>query len=97
MKKSAKLTKNIMIAMGLVLLLTVSASANSADQSIWFQNHSMSPTYDLGSGPTCGFSADAGQSIWFQNRIDPRPQHSEDMTLCSVDSFPGGSIWFHSN
>ena len=86
---------NIFFAVGIVLLLTVAASANTADQSIWFQNHSISQAYDLGSGPTCSFSADAGNSIWFQNQVYTQPQYTEPMTLCSVTSLPGDSIWFH--
>ena len=88
--------KSIIFAVGLVLLLSVAVSANSADQSIWFQNHSMSQSYDLGSGPTCSFSADAGQSIWFQNQVHTQPQHTEPMTLCSVTNLPADSIWFHN-
>jgi hypothetical protein len=87
--------KSIIFAVGLVLLLSAAVSANSADQSIWFQNHSMSQAYDLGSGPTCSFSANAGESIWFHNQVYTQPRHTEPMTLCSVTNLPGDSIWFH--
>lgn len=97
MKKTSKTIKNIVFAVGLVLLLSVAASANSADQSIWFQSHSMSPAYDLGSGPTCSFSADAGESIWFQYQNHTQARHDEPMTLCSVTSVPADSIWFFTN
>lgn len=97
MKKTSRIMTNMIFAVGLVLLLTVAASANSADQSIWFHNHSMSQAYDLGGGPTCSFSANAGESIWFQNQIYTQPEHSKSMTLCSVTTLPGDSIWFRSN
>ncbi|MEJ2661530.1 MAG: hypothetical protein P8Z73_12515 [Desulfobacteraceae bacterium] len=93
--KTPRTIKSIIFAVGLALLLSVAASANSADQSIWFQNHSMSQAYDLGSGPTCSFSANAGESIWFQNQVYTQPRHTESMTLCSVTNLPGDSIWFH--
>ena len=92
--KTSGTIKSIIFAVGLVLLLSVAASANSADQSIWFQNHSMSQAYDLGSGPTCSFSANAGENVWFQNQVYTQPRHTEPMTLCSVTNLPGDSIWF---
>ena len=94
--KTPRTIKSIIFAVGLALLLSVAASANSADQSIWFQNHAVSQSYDLGSGPTCSFSANAGESIWFQYQ-DHTQRYSEPMTLCSVTSLPGDSIWFHTN
>lgn len=97
MKRTSRTIKNIVFVMGLVLLLSVAASANSADQSIWFQNQSMSQAYNPGSGPTCSFSADAGQSVWFQNQIHTRPQHAETMALCSMTSLPADSIWFRTH
>jgi hypothetical protein len=97
MKKTSRTIKNIFFAVGLVLLLSVAASANSADQSIWFQHHSMSQAYDMGGGPTCSFSADAGESIWFQNQFRARPAYSESATLCSVTNLPGDSIWYLTN
>jgi hypothetical protein len=95
--KTPRTIKSIIFAVGLVLLLSVAASANSADQSIWFQNHSMSQAYDYGSGPTCSFSANAGESIWFHNQIHTRTQHAEPATLCSVTNLPGDSMWFRTN
>jgi hypothetical protein len=97
MKKTSKAIRNIFFAAGLVLLLTVAASANSADQSIWFQHNYASQSYDMGGGPTCSFTADAGQSIWFQNQSYARSHHTEPTTLCSVTSLPGDSIWFRTN
>jgi hypothetical protein len=97
MKKTSRTIKNIVFAVGLVLLLTVAASANSADQSIWFQSQGASPAYDLGSGPTCSFSADAGESIWFQYQNHTQARHDEPMALCSVTSLPGDSIYFRAN
>jgi hypothetical protein len=97
MKKTSRTMKNIIFAIGFVMLLTVAASANSADQSVWFQNHSMSPAYDLGGGPTCSFSADAGESIWFQNQFHSQPMQAEPTTLCRVTNLPGDSIWFRTN
>ena len=95
--KTSKTIKNIIFAVSLVLLLCIGASANSADQSIWFQNSSMSQAYDMAGGPTCSFSADAGESIWFQNQVHLRAPHAEAMTLCSVTNLPGDSIWFRTN
>lgn len=97
MKKSARTLKNVIFAVSLVLLLAVAASANSADQSIWFQSHSMSPTYDMAGGPTCSFSADAGESIWFQNQYHSQSSQAEHLSLCSVTNLPGDSIWFRAN
>ncbi len=97
MKRTSRTIINIVFAVSLVLLLSVAASANSADQSIWFQYHSKSQAYDMGSGPTCSFSANAGESIWFQNQFHARPVYSEPVTLCSVTDLPGDSIWFRTN
>lgn len=97
MKKTARTLKNVIFAVSLVLLLAAAASANSADQSIWFQSHSISQTYDMGGGPTCSFSAEAGESIWFQNQYDSQSSQTEHMSLCSVTNLPGDSIWFRTN
>ena len=97
MKRTSRTIRNIILVLGLVLLTGVAASANSADQSIWFRYHSMSPTYDVGSGPTCSFSADAGQSIWFQHQFHAQQAKHEFATLCSVTNLPGDSIWFRTN
>lgn len=97
MKTTSRTIMNIFFAVSLVLLVSVAASANSADQSIWFQHHSISQAYDMGGGPTCSFSADAGESIWFQNQFHSRPSNAEPVTLCSVTNLPGNSIWFRTN
>jgi hypothetical protein len=96
MKNSSKIFKNMIIALGFVLLLAASASANSADQSIWFQHETMSQASDFGAGPTCSVTANAGENIYLQGRFQPSQyaQHSEPMALCSVTILPGDSIWF---
>ena len=97
MKKTTRTMKNIIFAVGLVFLLTAAVSANSADQSIYFRNHSAVQAYDFGGGPTCSFSADAGESIWFQDQYHSKSMQSEPTTLCSVTDLPGDSVWFRTN
>jgi hypothetical protein len=96
MKKTARTMKKVIFAVGLVFLLTVAASANSADESIYFQNQSTIQAYDFG-GPTCSFSADAGESIWFQNQYHSESMQPEQTTLCSVTNLPGDSVWYRTN
>jgi hypothetical protein len=96
MKNSSKIFKNMIIALGFVLLLAASASANSADQSIWFQHATMSQASDFGAGPTCSVTANAGENIYLQGRFQAsqNAQHNEPLALCSVTILPGDSIWF---
>jgi hypothetical protein len=96
MKTTSKILKNTVIITGFVLLLAVAASANSADQSIWFQHPTMSQASDLGSGPTCSFSASAGENIYLRNQVQTTQHMAQDepLTLCSVTVLPGDSIWF---
>jgi hypothetical protein len=97
MKNTSKIFKNFAIVVGLVMLLAVAASANTADQSIWFQHQAFSQASDMGGGPTCSFSANAGENIWFQNQNhQQQPSQTEPITLCSVTNLPGDSVWYHS-
>jgi hypothetical protein len=97
MKRTVVTMKSVIFAVGLVFLLTFAASANTADQSIWFQNHGSIQAYDLAGGPTCSFSADAGESIYFQNQYHSQSVQSGPTTLCSVTNLPGDSVWFRTN
>ena len=97
MKNTSKIMKNTFIAVGLVLFLAATASANRADQSIYFQHPTMSQASNLGGGPTCSVTASAGENVYLQNQIQPSQhmQNNEPLTLCSVNILPGDSIWFH--